>query len=43
MGTVRKPQTNEEEKILLDCVKNNTNNLQNAFKIAQTKLAQKAT
>lgn len=41
MGTVRKPWTKEEEKILLDCIKDNVNHLQNAFKIAQTKLAQK--
>lgn len=44
MGTVKKPHipwTEKEEKIIANCVKDNANNLQGAFKIAQTKLAEK--
>ena len=44
MGTVKRPHipwTEEEEKIIANCVKDNTNNLQDAFKIAQVKLAEK--
>lgn len=44
MGTVKRsnlPWTEEEEKIIANCVKDNANNLQNAFRIAQTKLTEK--
>lgn len=40
MGTIKR-WTEAEDKILINCIKDNANNLQNAFKIAQTKLAKK--